>query len=321
MRGVDRLVVTIVSASLLATYPAAAQLPGQSFTVTPDTGVFTVGDSVGLRFRIRLNERDLQLDSIPEVTGELAPGVRVLSIEKLTRLADRVYDGSARIAFYRTGSQAVPTFGLPFMRVVEGVSRATLPSDSARVEVSAILPAGNPSLRDIEEIEPRAGPRWPMAILGLLLTGLGCLLLRRRRRAGVGIVEHGATVPPPPERTPYDIAIERLDRLEADRWVERGKVDLHYEIVAETLRQYLEEEHGIGALERTTSELLWALPPDLGRHGLRDLCHQVLAEADLVKFAELRPSLAQPFDFLARARRLLAGWHEAGFPEEADALR
>jgi hypothetical protein len=93
-------------------------------------------------------------------------------------------------------------------------------------------------------------------------------------------------------------------------------VESHYEAIAQTLRQYLEDAHQVGALERTTAELVWALPPNLGRGGLRDACREVLAEADLVKFAEARPDAAAAADFLTRARELLHAWHSAA-PAEA----
>jgi hypothetical protein len=299
----------------------SAQLPGQSFTVVPDTGAVTVGDSVTVRFRIRLHERDQPLYSIPEVTGELLPGVRVLSIQKLTRSAERVYEGGARLAFYRTGRRPVPIFGLSFMRVVEGVSRATLPSDSAFVDVAPVLPAGNPPLKDIKEIDRRTVSAWPALALALFTAALLYQLLRRRRA-----VRKVATQPEapaaPPAPSPYEIALQELDRVEENRWPARGNVALHYEAVAQALRRYLEDGYGVGAMERTTSELLWALPPHLGRGGLRDRCHEILAEADLVKFAEVRPSDAGAADFLGRARGMLTAWHEASAVEEGvDALR
>ena len=51
--------------------------------------------------------------------------------------------GKARIAFYRPGRQAVPLFELPFMRSVKGLSRGTLTSDSATVEVVPALSRGH----------------------------------------------------------------------------------------------------------------------------------------------------------------------------------
>ena len=307
-----------------STQDLSAQVPGQSFMVTPDTSAATVGDLVSVRFRIRLHERDQPLDSVPQVVGDLPPGVRVLTVEKLTRTAGRVYEGGAQLAFYRTGRRPVPIFGLPFMRVVEGVSRATLPSDSAFVDIAAVLPAaGNPALKDIRELEQRPMSAWPAAALALVLIAAAgfCARLRRRARPESVAIEPVSPVQPPPDG-PYQVAMARLDRVEAERWPAGGKVALHYETVARILREYLEDAHEVGALERTTSELLWAIPPHLGRGGLRDRCQEVLTEADLVKFAEVRPGPADADEFLGRARGLLTAWNAASpLEEEAIALR
>jgi hypothetical protein len=319
-----RSAITLLLAALLCPKPAAAQLAGQSFTVIPDTAAATVGDSVTVRFRIGLHERDQLLDTIPQVAGDLPPGVRVLSIEKLTRSPDRVYHGSARIAFYRPGPRPVPVFDVAFMRVTEGISRASLPSDSAFVEISAVLPpAGNPALKDIREIEKRPASTWPwFAAVAALLAAAA--LYRRFSRKAVAltpVVEPDSPAEPPPPSA-YEVALAWLDRVEGEHWPGRGQVELHYQAIAQTLRQYLDDAHDIGALERTTSELLWAIPPQLGRGGLRDQCHDILTEADLVKFAEMRPSIAAAGDFLARARRLLAAWHTASLQEGmVDAIR
>ena len=79
------MLATTAFALLTAAQSLSAQLPGQSFTVTPDSGGATVGDSVLVRFRIRLHERDQLLDSVPSVAGDRPLGVRILSIEKLRR--------------------------------------------------------------------------------------------------------------------------------------------------------------------------------------------------------------------------------------------
>lgn len=321
MRRMENAVVVLCG--LLASHPAAAQLAGQSFLVTPDTAAATVGDSVTVRFRIRLHERDQPLDSVPQVVGVLPPGVRVLTVDKLSRSASRVYEGNARLAFYRPGRRPVPIFGFPFMRVVEGISRATLVSDSAFVEITPLLPAGNPALKDIQELD-----RHPISLLPLMAVVLALLaatssfaLVRRwRRRPPISLPAEPAAEPAAP--TPYQLALDRLDAVEREGWPSRGSVAAHYEAVAQTLRQYLEAAEGVSACERTTSELLWALPPYLSRAGLRDRCHDVLSEADLVKFARVRPGEAGAAYFLKRARLLLQSWHEARPAEESvDAVR
>lgn len=318
-----RAVILSAFVILSAAKDLSAQLAGQSFLVTPDTAAATVGDSVTIRFRIRLHERDLPLDSIPQVVGVLSPGVRVLSVEKLSRSAARVYEGSARVAFYRPGRRPVPIFGLPFMRIVEGISRATLASDSAFMDITPILPPGNPALKDIKELDRRPVSLLPLVAMALTLVAAAAgyaLIRRRRRRPPVPLPLEPPAEPVAP--TPYQMALDRLEAVEREHWPSRGHVAAHYEAVAQTLRHYLEAAENVGACERTTSELLWALPPYLSRGGLRDRCHDVLSEADLAKFAQVRPSDAAAADFLRRARLLLQAWHEVRPTEEGvDAVR
>jgi len=322
LRVVKGILSTFLAFTAGAAQNLSAQLAGQSFEVTADTSPASVGDTVTLQFRVRLHERDQPLDSVPQVVGDLPPGVRVFSIAKLTKSETRLYEGSAQVAFYRPGRRAVPTFGLPFMRIVEGVSRANLPSDSAFVDIRPVLPAaGNPPLKDIRELDHKPASAIPWVVLvGVLAAGL--YLWSRKRRAPKPEAVQPSPEPQPSEPDPYAVAVMTLNRIEAEHWPSQGKVEQHYEAVANTLRQYLEDGHGLGALERTTSELLWAIPPHLSRTGLREQCLDLLGEADLVKFAETRPGSAAAGDFLERARHLLAGWHDTSRREEmADAVR
>jgi hypothetical protein len=306
---------------LLVPSPVSAQVSGQSFEVIPETSGATVGDTVTLRFRVRLDERDLLFDTVPRPLATLPSGVRLLSVEKLTRAPDRIFYGHARLAFYRVGRQAIPVFGLPFMRAVKGVQRATLSSDSAFVEIGSLLPAGNPSLKDIRELEPPTPSRWLPAALIAVIGALIVVSLRRRRRAAPTAPSPEPVVPAAAP-SPYAIAIEALHQLERTGWPAKGRVDRHYETAVDVLRNYLETAEGLDAREQTTEELVWALPPHLSRDGLRNRLHELLDEADLVKFACVRPDPAAAARFLQDCRALLSGWH-AMVPtgESADALR
>lgn len=301
----------------------AQVVSGQSFEVTPEVTRATVGDSVSLRFRVRLDERDLLFDTVPQPINALT-GVRLLSVEKLQRTPDRLFHGRARVAFYRTGRMAVPQFGLPFMRAVKGVGRATLTSDSAFVEIIPLLPAGNPPLKDIRELEPSSRPSLLPVIAGALAAAalLGLYLLRRRRRPSLAPPPEPAPLVPVVAPSALEVALELLGRIERDRWPAQGQVARHYEAVVDALRGYLEAAEDLPARERTTEEVLWSLPPHLSEDGLRDRTDVLLGQADLVKFARLRPTPAQAAEFLLQCRSLLEDWDAArSSGEVADALR
>lgn len=321
------LAAATVAVAALLPAPLAAQLHGQHWDVTPETARPTVGDTVTLAFRVRLDERDLLFDTVPAPALTPPDWIRIYSIDKLTRQPDRIFVGRAKVAFYRPGRQAVPIFTLPFMRSVKGLSRGTLSSDSASVEVVPVLTAGSSArLRDIREPKPSRGGVPIELVLGMAaLLAAGWLAWRARSRVAVGPVEHVTPTPVElPQADPYQRTVDRLAAIEAERWADRD-VARHYEEITDALRDYLAITEGLPARERTSSELLVGLPGHLSTGPLRDGWADVLDAADLVKFARRRPDPDTAADFLGEARALLAGWRDAA-PESqpaqvADALR
>jgi hypothetical protein len=267
-----------------------------------------VGDTVTILFRVRLDERDLLFDTVPRPALTPPDWLRILSVEKLQRQPDRILTRRARIAFYRPGRQPVPIFQLPFMRSVKGLSRGTLSSDSATVEIVPVLQAASSAtLRDIKEPVRAPGPDPLELALGLgALAAAGWLAWRARHAAGPSPRPlHPERSPPPPPDLP-EVALDRLAAIEGERWAERD-VARHYEQVTDALRDYL-EAYGVPARERTTSELRWTMPPGLLAGGTRRRFEEVFEEADLVKFAHRRPGAEEAEEFLRAARDLLGRW-------------
>jgi hypothetical protein len=311
------LSVTLLAAVLLLAPGAlTAQLHGQHWDVTPETARPTVGDTITLAFRVRLDERDLLYDTVPKPALTPPDWIRIFSVEKLQRQPDRIFTGHARIAFYRPGRQTVPLFELPFMRSVKGLTRGTLTSDSASVEVVPVLTAGaSATLRDIKEPVHPQGTLTRALLLGLAAVAAGWLAWRARRRAAVQptVVEAELVPEPPPD--PYELALARLNGIERERWPLRD-VARHYAEVTGALRDYL-EAYAIPARERTTSELRWVLP-DNALAGERESGFEAVFEtADLVKFARWRPSTEEVNAFTAAARDLLETWRTVEWHEAA----
>jgi hypothetical protein len=275
--------------------------------VIPRAAHATVGDTISLAFRVRLDPLDLLYDTVPAPPPTLPEGVRILTVEKLHRGPNREWIGRAQVAFYRLGPQPVPTFGLPFMRGVKGVTRATLTSDSAFVEIDPVAPPGNPSLKDLRD-PPAGAPglgKYLPAVLGLV--GLAIAFAIRPR---------GPSSPAPAPITPvpvlgpsaYDRARRRLGEIEAMNWMQQGDVSPFYAAVADTIRAYLEEAHGVGAMTRTTRELAEALLSDAAPPVARRTI-DLLAEMDMVKFARVRPAPANGDRVVREAERQVSEWH------------
>jgi hypothetical protein len=194
------------------------------------------------------------------------------------------------------------------MRGVKGVTRATLTSDSVFVDIDSVAPPGNPSLKDIREpasAVPDVG-RYLPAVAGLLVLMTAALTRRRRARPDSPAAQLPAVAVPGP--SPYDRAMERLGGIDGESWLDDGEMGRHYAAVADTLRAYLTEAHGARALTRSTRELGAALLADTPAPVARSTL-ELLAEADLVKFARARRTKGEGERALGEARRQLLEWH------------
>jgi hypothetical protein len=310
-----------LACALLATLatPAAAQ----SLEVVPDSGRITVGDPVTLRVVLRQYEGDALLEQVPHPEAALADGVRLLAVDSMHAVADRRLETRATIAFYRPGKQMIPSFAIDFRRGAV-ILHGTMRSEPVPIEVAPLLPEGGGStLRDIKEPGSARGPDPRLLLLAAALAGALSVWLRRRRAAAAsGPVVTAEPTPVGRAADPFGLALDRLADIERARWASAGDVARHYEAVTDVLRGYLDAAEGLPARERTTSELLWALPPHLMEGGLRRRAESLLDEADLVKFARRRPDAATAAAFLAHARGLLSAWRAATPAEEAlDAVR
>lgn len=305
-----RWVIRAAAAVSLALSPSV--LSAQMMTrmeITPRTDTATVGDSILIDVRLHLREQDALLDSVPRLADSVG-GMQVLRAEPMQRQPDRAFNGRVWVAFYRTGVRTVPPFELRYRR---GGLLLGMPvrSDSATVQILPVLPAGNPPLKDIRDIESTTGPNPLPIVFAVLATGILIWLLRRRRRAVAPVVAAAPVAGPSPMPTPYEAARHRLDEIAREAWPARGAIDRHYEAIVAVLREYLERAEDVPAGERTTAELLWSLPPHLTADGLRDRCHALFREADLVKFARVAPDVTAADTFLQQARALLDRWHAA----------
>ena len=111
--------------------------------------------------------------------------------------------------------------------------------------------------------------------------------------------------PPPPPRPPWEVALERLDEARHAGLLETQRLAEFYDRVNDAVRQYLGARFGFDGLESTTAETLKALrrAPHFGLP-LPEVA-AFLQDCDLVKFADMTPTVADCERALAQAERIV----------------
>lgn len=287
----------------------ALPLAGQSLEVKPARTQATLGDPIVLDITVRLRPGMELIDEAPRTLVPPPRGTRILRSDTLQPAGNGTYRGKAVVAFYRLGPQPVPTLSLLY-RKAAGEPPDTLLHLPVSVEIVSTLEAGNPRLKDIKPLQPLGGPIWlqTIGLLAAVALGFAWLWRRGRRRAAL------RAAPVAPLAGPFDAAIARLAELQAAAEASGNGVVPLYAAVADVVRDCLRTVGAVPHPGLTTRELGERLPPWLGAGGRRGQCEAVLSEADLVKFAKVRPDLRAATEHVARTRTLLEGFRDAVTP-------
>ena len=284
---------------LLGLLVPAVPLQAQFLAVEADRDSAYVGDVVTLHLAVHLAPQETMASYVPALAGELPEGVRLLSADTLARDANRVFVGKVRVAFYRPGIHEVPQLQVVLRHTP--TDRGTPYSFSQpTITVATLAPAGNPPLKDIRDAIDPSGPSPRTVVVAAVLALLGWLGMRRirRRHAMPPAAETPAAVP----LDPRSAALAELDAIARDGWPARDPVRA-IELAAGVLRDYLGGMLPAAAGALTTRELVAVLPASL--NGTADAVRRALGDADLVKFARVRPDAASAGSFVDEVRRLL----------------
>ena len=175
------------------------------------------------------------------------------------------------------------------------INGKTAYSDSLKVEVSNVkVDTLKQKLFDIKDIAPAESVsngwwKYLLAILALIGLGfLGYYLFKKYYKKPEKVEEIIYT-------SPIEKATSLLQQLEKKELWQRGEVKSYYSELTDIARTYIEEEIHIPAMESTTSELIVSLRNvaknkklKLSKETLENL-EKVLMQADLVKFAKVKP--------------------------------
>ncbi len=166
-------------------------------------------------------------------------------------------------------------------------------SDSLKVEVFNVkvdtLKQKMYDVKDVAQVETSSN--WWKYLLGILiLIGIAILVYRLIKKYQSRPQEEEIVFTSPIEK-----ATSLLQQLETKELWQKGEVKSYYSELTNIARNYIEEEIEIPAMESTTSELIAGLRKvanqkklKLSKETLENL-EKVLMQADLVKFAKVKP--------------------------------
>lgn len=203
---------------------------------------------------------------------------------------------------------------LPPQMVVIGSD--TLLSESLPLEVSGV-PIDSSGLAPIKDIitEPLSWRDFLpgiLIVLGLMMVfALAFWWLKRKKRPVV--------VPPvTPPQPPYDVALQKLNALEQDAAWQKGEIKRFQSELTFIVREYLENQFQLPALERTSAEIIRdASQKQLPEVWIKSL-KELLTTADFVKFAKAQPPVDIHPRLLAQARQLVLDTQQFIQPKEPD---
>lgn len=146
-------------------------------------------------------------------------------------------------------------------------------------------------LRDIRTEPGRWYDHWPWLVLAMLLMGAGWWWYRRNRPAKV-VVQAPPTPQPvdlTPQKTPQELALERLAAIQPDGNWKNIEVLPFYAELSLIVRTYIETQFNVPALESTTREWMPKLSKTAFPSQLTPTLRDWLQRTEKVKFADHKP--------------------------------
>ena len=297
--GVPVLLHLFVVAGTLA--QQAIRLQSYEF----DPTYITVGDPIQLRLLIEADE-NLQLHPEPLDLSNLAhievqpPQVKRIKPEKSVA-GKASYEVTYPLRAFVPGKQALPSITIKTIAPYE--SKALIQTPVYSFEVQSVKPAGATGMKSIKPpLSPAPNPLVYilMALLISAIVGILIFLYLRKRSQATDL-----PIEVPPQHPLHEIAYERLKAIEEMHLVAQGKMKVYHTEIAQVIRQYIEAQYNIPALELTTADLLAYLSHEGIEEGSFNQIRNFFADCNLVKFASYQPSKPEAHVRMEEAYRII----------------
>ncbi len=282
----------ILSILFLLSIPFCVQAQKPEAIATIDSNHVLIGDQVKYTYKFTFPTK--AVPALPLIADTLSKQVEVVSRQKMdtTVSADKKFttlSQTLNIASFDSGTFVIPplVFSYKMPGDTTNYKAGTMP---IMLYVNTVAVDTTKEFRDIKA--PLGEPlTWreilPWALLGLgvlLIAGITIYIIRKIRRK-----EPILNLSQKPKVPPYQKALNDLEDLRIQKLWQSGMVKEFQSSLTDILREYIEGQFNIEAMEMVTYDVIESLKAA----GLPDeeikRMYQILTLADMVKFAKFQP--------------------------------
>ena len=307
-RNYNFIHILVFGLLLLVSGASGVHTYAQKAVLNLDTSSIRIGERVQLRLHATLPKSA----SIywPLISDTLTSKIEVASKSKVdtnaTSRKDFInYSQNILITSFDTGFHYIPPFTIHYSYAGD-TARHELLSEGVYLKVRTVDVDTTQAIRDIRgtmqapltfaELAPYLGG---IAILGIIIGMIWYYFWRKRMNKPLFPV---LTRPIGP---PWQIALQNLDVLGEKKLWQNGKIKEYYSELTDILRQYLQNQHGIDAMEMITTEILAAYDMAGLQAEARFKLSGILQLADFVKFAKATPVKDENESIMTYARQFI----------------
>lgn len=254
------------------------------------TSIDTVKNKIGAEFKLSIKTNVDTLSKVKFPESKFFGALEVLESYKV----DTVKKGDRYELIKKYGLTQFDSGKYTIPRIPIIINGKTVYSDSLAIEISDVkvdtLKQKMFDIKDIATVKSPMGNWWIYVLVLIGLIGLGFLIFyllkNRKPKAKAEVIVY---------KTPIEKATTLLQQLESKELWQKGAVKDYYSELTDIVRNYIEEEIKIPAMESTTSELIEGLRKAAKQKKLKlsndtvENLEKVLQQADLVKFAKVTP--------------------------------
>lgn len=247
--------------------------------------VDTTSIRIGEQFELKIEVNDTTNVIIPKL--DKLVGLEIVEEDKIDTIKSRLLKRYVLTGFdsgaYYVPQQQIFIRNQAYLTDSILINVATVPVDTTKQKMFPIK-----SIQEEPYVFDDFKPYLIWVILGLLLIGAIIYFILRKKNKE----EEEEIIPALP---PYEEALEKLKELDHKLLWQNNRIKQYYSELTEIIRDYIEKELKVPALEITSDELIGYIRDfkdaetlDISKETFEKL-KALLQEADLVKFAKSKP--------------------------------